>query len=72
MEKVNKTSKRFIGELVKLCEGLKLQQLGNSSKFIQRILIFFMQVSKCVCVRAKGHRKEVCDIKAQVVRFTFH
>jgi hypothetical protein len=32
-----------------LCEGLKLQQLGNSSKDIIRVLIFFMQVSKCVC-----------------------
>jgi hypothetical protein len=37
MEKVSKqTSKRFIGELVKrLCEGLMLQQLENSSKFIK-------------------------------------
>jgi hypothetical protein len=50
MEKVKQTRLRFIGELVKeLCEGLKLQQLGNSSKDIIRVLIFFMQVSKCAC-----------------------
>jgi hypothetical protein len=37
MEKVKQIQERFIGELVKeLCEGLMLQQLGDSSKFIQR------------------------------------
>jgi hypothetical protein len=37
MEKVKQREARFIGELVKeLCEGLMLQQLGDSNKFIQR------------------------------------
>ena len=49
MEKVKKTRLRFIGELVKeLCEGLKLQQLGDSSKFIQRVDL--LHASEKVCV----------------------
>jgi hypothetical protein len=48
MEKV-KQEERFIGELVKeLCEGLKLQQLGDSSKFIQRFDL--LHASEQVCV----------------------
>jgi hypothetical protein len=58
MEKVKQTrqtSKIHWRISERLCEGLKLQQLGDSNKFIKG-LIFFMQVSKCVC-RSQGPSK---------------